>query len=87
MFIINKSVYFVPIIRTNVAIIMIASFTESEKRLLKGQKSGIAKKHGCSAKYVELIIKGQRSINFPLANSIHADLLRLVEILRPRSKQ
>ena len=87
MFIINKSVYFVPVIRTNVAIKMIASFTDSEKKLLKGQKSGIAKKHGCSAKYVELIIKGQRSINFPLAKNIHVDLIKLIEILRPRSKR
>ena len=65
---------------------MIASFTDTEKRLLKGQKSGIANKHGCSAKYVELIIKGQRTINFPLAKNIHADLVQLIEILSPKSK-
>jgi hypothetical protein len=65
---------------------MIASFTDSEKRLLRGQKSGIAKKHGCSTKYVELIIKGERSINFPLAKNIHADLVQLIEILKPDSK-
>ena len=86
MFIINKSVYFVPVIGTNVTIIMIASFTDSEKKLLKGQKSGIAKKHGCSAKYVELIIKGKRAVNFPLAKSIHADLVQLVELLSPKTK-
>ena len=63
---------------------MIASFTDEEKKLLKYQKSGIAKKHGCSAKYVELIIKGKRSINFPLARNIHVDLLLLLGILSPK---
>jgi len=65
---------------------MVASFTEIEKKLLKGQKSGIAKKHGCSSKYVELIINGERKINFPLAKKIHNDLKLLVELLSPKSE-
>lgn len=62
---------------------MTASFSDDEKKLLSGQSTKIAAKHGCSPQYVILIIKGQREINFPLAQRIHADLLALIDLLRP----
>lgn len=62
---------------------MAASFSDDEKTILYGQSSKLAAKHGCSSKYVHMIIIGQREINFPLAKKIHADLLALIELLSP----
>lgn len=65
---------------------MIASFSDNEKTLLYGQSSKLAAKHGCSSKYVKMIINGERNINFPLAKKIYADLKSLVELLSPKSE-
>ena len=65
---------------------MVASFSEVEKTILNGQSPKIAAKHGCSSKYVKMIINGDREINFPLAKKIHADLLALIELLSPKTQ-
>lgn len=65
---------------------MIASFTDNEKKILKGQKPALAKKHGCSERYVKMIIDGQRNINTALAKKIFADINTLVDLLTPKSE-
>jgi len=64
---------------------MIADFTDNEKTLLKGHLSGIAKKHNCSVMYVELIVKGKRNIDTPLAKKIYQSLKDLAEFLTPET--
>lgn len=86
MFIINKSVYFVLNYRTNVNKNMVASFSDSEKKILKGQKPALAKKHGCSERYVKMIIDGDRNINTPLAKKILDDINTLVDLLSPKTE-
>ncbi|MFK5982930.1 MAG: hypothetical protein QM499_08460 [Flavobacteriaceae bacterium] len=66
---------------------MTASFSDSEKKLLYGQSPKLAAKHGCSSKYVKMIINGERKINFPTAKKIHADLLALIELLSPNTTE
>jgi len=65
---------------------MTAIFTENEKALLKGHLNSIARKHGCSGMYVELILKGKREINTPLAKKIHGSLKQLAKFLTPESE-
>jgi hypothetical protein len=65
---------------------MVASFSEDEKTILNGQSPKIAAKHGCSSKYVKMIINGERNVNFPLAKKIHADLEALIELLSPKNE-
>jgi hypothetical protein len=62
---------------------MSASFSDNEKKILYGQSSKLAAKHGCSPQYVIMIINGERAVNFPLAKSIYTDLLALIELLQP----
>jgi hypothetical protein len=77
---------FVPNNRTNVIINMIASFTDIEKKILKGQNPALAKKHGCAERYVKMIIDGDRKINSQLSKKIYNDLLQLIELLSPKSE-
>lgn len=66
---------------------MRADFTPSKKVLLQGQASKLAKKHKCSAVYVNLIIKGEREIKTQLSKSIYKDLQNLVDLLSPNENQ
>lgn len=66
---------------------MVAEFTENEKTLLKGQGESIARKHGCSQKYVRYIILGEREINTPLAQQVYKSCKDLAEFLTPQQDQ
>lgn len=60
-----------------------AEFSNEEKKTLKGQSEKLASKHGCSGKYVFLIINGERNINTPLAKKIYKDLNELLTFFSP----
>lgn len=66
---------------------MVASFSESEKKILKGQSSKIAQKYNCTQRYVNYIINGDRNINNELSNNIFNDLNAVVHLLRPKNRQ
>ena len=65
---------------------MLAHFTQTEKTLLDGHAPSIATKHGCSQKYVRMIILGDRRINTELSKKIYKDLQALVELLTPEKE-
>ena len=66
---------------------MVATFSENEKKLLKGQSSKIADKHNCTSRYVGYIINGQRNIDNELSSKIFNDLNTIVHLLRPTSSE
>lgn len=66
---------------------MKAEFTTEEKNILQGQSGKLAKKHGCSQVYVNLIIRGQREIKSKLSKSIYEDMKSLIELLSPDSPE
>ena len=66
---------------------MKAEFNEEEKEILQGQASKLAKKHGCSRIYVNLIIKGDREIKSELSKKIYSDMQALIDLLSPDSEE
>lgn len=64
---------------------MIAHFTDYQKTLLRGKSSAIANKYGCSKKYVQFIINGERIVKSELSKKINKDLIALIELFTPET--
>lgn len=61
---------------------MKAQFTKAEKEILRGQSAKLAKKHGCSKTYIQLIINGSRNTDSEKAQAILNDLKELIKLLK-----
>ena len=62
---------------------MKTEFTESEKTILKGHLSAVARKHGATRVYVRDIMNGERNVKSDLSMKIFYDLKKMAGFLTP----
>ena len=65
---------------------MKATFTDSEKELIKGKIRTIARKHSVSHTYVNMIMNEDRPITTELSLKIFDDLKATVRLFKPVSQ-
>ncbi len=62
---------------------MKAEFTDSEKEIFKGKVLAIARKHGVSHTYVNMIINGEQELTTELTLKIYNGLKETAEFFKP----